>query len=133
MKEVNDYPKLETISTLLVGKLITQSKNVLIRFFTEEVLTGMHTSIRIMGDKKLLGIIGLILRSSTFINTLYKTLPSEYTGYGFRTKILKTMPIPIETTTNKVQFDRLREIGQILIVLVRKTEFTSGYFQVIHV
>ena len=111
MKEIDEYPSIEQIPfQLLLGKLITDKKEVAFRLFKDSQVCGTHTIIRAVGDVSKLSVFALILTSNVFKTKLFEIFPKEHTGYGLRINLLKTLPIPKQIP------ERLYEIGQKLII-----------------
>lgn len=110
MEEWKYYPKIEKHTCLAVGSFTTASKLVRLEYFNEYccVSSGVY---EMKGNKQALGIIGLILQSSTFVNKLYMHFPPwQKTQYAVYANKLKTLPIPKNIP------ERLYEIGQKLII-----------------
>jgi len=116
-------PKIYEGPQLIVGNIISPSYRCRLRYFTNVANVGDVHLISITGNINNLATLALILQSKYFQSVLYMHFAKLYkTEYRIDINKLKTLPIPKETEENKHQFDRLRKIGQTLIIENKEDE-----------
>jgi len=117
MKERGAYPVKRSYDNLLIIAVKSTTTNFVPLYYFDKFEGVIDDATVLQAPVGKLSISGLILQSDRFKTTLHKHFPKfQRVQRVLRVSALKTMPIPIETATNKTQFDRLCEIGQTLII-----------------
>jgi len=122
-KKIREPYDIPGAGAILVNKLSSTTtftyRYITIGAFPQ--VAGNHMVLKITAPEKgLLSILGLILSHPGKL--LQQIAVPHYTGWGLRSRMLENLPFPKETEENKASFDRLREIGQTLIIEGKEDE-----------
>ena len=111
-KDKGAYPKIIVQTFLAVGSFTTSEKLVTLKYFENIGAASSGAGVfTLIGDKRILSIIGLIYTSRVFCDSLYDHFPQfQRTQRALYLNNQKTFPIPKNIP------DRLYEIGQVLII-----------------
>ena len=117
------YPKKRKYNNLLIIAVKATTNNFVPMHYFDTFEGVIDDATVLQAPTNMLCIVGLILQSNYFQQTLYKHFPKfQRVQRVLRVNKLKTLPIPKETGDNKDQFNRLREIGQTLIIEGKEDE-----------
>jgi hypothetical protein len=115
--EKGTYPKCIRRTFLAVGSFTTPDNIVVLKYYYNVAAVSSGAGVfTLKGTPEVLSIIGLIYTSQHFRKELFQHFPKCFQGHALYLNKQKSFPIPIENEINKASFERLREIGQILII-----------------
>lgn len=121
LNEKHSYPKINNATFLAVGSFTTPDNLVVQKYFCDTAAVSSGAGVfTLESSPEVLSIIGLIYTSQHFRKELFQHFPKCFQGRALYLNKQKSFPIPIETDKNKVQFERLRKIGQTLIIEGKK-------------